>query len=155
MSVSVCRTDKDNGQVSACLFTEPKFIVDDTFLLDYSMFFGAALCDYYEASGDKETLKDLSACAYRQMEIAKEQFDEKIGLFVSGDEKQINYASQVWMILAEAVSGEEGAEILQNLHMEAAMSTATATHGAALRLIFSENILTEASKSLAGARISA
>ena len=81
---------KDNGQVSACLFTEPKFIVDDTFLLDYSMFFGAALCDYYEASGDKETLKDLSACAYRQMEIAKEQFAEKIGLFVSGDEKHIN-----------------------------------------------------------------
>ena len=106
---------KDNGQVSACLFTEPKFIVDDTFLLDYSMFFGAALCDYYEASGDKETLKDLSACAYRQMEIAKEQFAEKIGLFVSGDEKQINYASQVWMILAEAVSGEEGAEILDRL----------------------------------------
>ena len=106
---------KDNGQVSACLFTEPKFIVDDTFLLDYSMFFGAALCDYYEASGDKEALKDLSACAYRQMEIAKEQFAEKIGLFVSGDEKQINYASQVWMILAEAVSGEEGAEILDRL----------------------------------------
>ena len=68
---------KDNGQVSACLFTEPKFIVDDTFLLDYSMFFGATLYDYYEASGDKETLKDLSACAYRQMEIAEEWFDEK------------------------------------------------------------------------------
>ena len=51
--------------------------MDDTFLLDYSMFFGAALCDYYEASGDKETLKDLSACAYRQMEIAKEQFARK------------------------------------------------------------------------------
>ena len=48
---------KDNGQVSACLFTEPKFIVDDTFLLDYSMFFGATLCDYYEASGDRETFK--------------------------------------------------------------------------------------------------
>ena len=177
---------KDNGQVSACLFTEPKFIVDDTFLLDYSMFFGATLCDYYEASGDKEALKDLSACAYRQMEIAKEQFDEnglmkngdgfwgfidwteglnkqsamqgvyiycakkvqkiaellgdmekaeelkkeaeaktasakkylfdeESGLFVSGDEKQINYASQVWMVLAEAVSGEEGAEILDRL----------------------------------------
>ena len=46
-------------------------------------------------------------------------------------------------------------KILQNLHMEAALSTATVTHGAALRLIFSENILTEASKSSAGARISA
>ena len=68
---------KDNGQVSACLFTEPKFIVDDTFLLDYSMFFGATLLDYYEASGDKDTLQDLSECAYRQIEIAGEQFDEK------------------------------------------------------------------------------
>ena len=177
---------KDNGQVSACLFTEPKFIVDDTFLLDYSMFFGATLYDYYEASGDKETLKDLSTCAYRQMEIAEEWFDEKNllkngegfwgfidwtdglnkqsamqgvyiycagkvqkiaealgdtekaayfakeakekteaakkylldpdkGLFVSGEEKQINYASQVWMILAGAVSAEEGAEILDKV----------------------------------------
>ena len=48
------------------------------------MFFGATLCDYYEASGDRETLKDLSACAYRQMEIAKEQFDEK-ELMKNGD----------------------------------------------------------------------
>ena len=77
MPVPVCRQTKDNGQVSACLFTEPKFIVDDTFLLDYSMFFGATLLDYYEASGDRETLEDLSKCAYRQMEIAGEQFDEK------------------------------------------------------------------------------
>ena len=177
---------KDNGQVSACLFTEPKFIVDDTFLLDYSMFFGATLYDYYEASGDKETLKDLSACAYRQMEIAEEWFDEKnllkngegfwgfidwtdglnkqsamqgvyiyctkkvqkiaealgdtekaayfakeakekteaarkylldpkSGLFVSGEEKQLNYASQVWMVLAGAVTTEEGAEILDKV----------------------------------------
>ena len=29
--------------------------------------------------------------------------DEKTGLFVSGEEKQINYASQVWLILAGAV----------------------------------------------------
>ena len=50
---------RDDGMVSACLFTEPKFIVDDTFLLDYSMFFGAALLDYYKASGDRETLQDL------------------------------------------------------------------------------------------------
>ena len=54
-----------------------EIIVDDTFLLDYSMFFGATLLDYYEASGDKDTLQDLSECAYRQIEIAGEQFDEK------------------------------------------------------------------------------
>ncbi len=177
---------RDDGLVSACLFTEPKFIVDDTFLLDYSMFFGAALLDYYKASGDMETLRDLSKCAYRQMEIVKEQFDEKnllvngegfwafidwtegldkqaamqgvyifctkkvqqiaeilgdkekatelsaeaetkaeaarkylwdkeTGLFVSGSDRQISYASQVWLILAGAVSSEEGIQILDKV----------------------------------------
>ena len=177
---------REDGLVSACLFTEPKFIVDDTFLLDYSMFFGAALLDYFKASGDRETLRDLSGCAYRQMELAKVQFDEKdllisgegfwafidwtegldkqaamqgvyvycakkvreiaeilgeeektaelseeaekktkaarnylldemSGLFVSGEEKQINYASQVWMVLGGVVTAEEGAEILDKV----------------------------------------
>ena len=172
--------------VSACLFTEPKFIVDDTFLLDYSMFFGAALLDYYQASGDRETLEDLSTCAYRQIELAKEQFDEnhllkngegfwafidwtegldkqaamqgvyvycakkvqeiagilgnkekeaelktevkekteaarnylldsQSGLFLSGDSRQINYASQVWMVLAGVVNPGEGAAILEKV----------------------------------------
>ena len=150
------------------------------------MFFGATLLDYYKASGDMETLRDLSKCAYRQMEIAKEQFDEKklmkssegfwafidwtegldkqaamqgvyvfcakkvreiaeilgdkekaaelsteakekteaarkylldaeSGLFVSGTEKQINYASQVWMVLAGVVNTEEGTQILDRV----------------------------------------
>lgn len=175
-----------DGQVSACMYIEPCVIADDTFLLDYSMFFGVILLDYYRASGDRETLEELSQCAYRQMEIAKEQFDradrlipghgfwgfidwtegldkqaamqgvyiysakrvgeiaeilgdeEKArelyteaqkktdaarkyfldqisGLFVSGEERQINYASQVWMILSGAVSPEEGREILRRL----------------------------------------
>lgn len=177
---------REDGMVSACLFTESKFIVDDTFLLDYSMFFGATLLDYYKASGDLETLQDLSGCAYRQMELAKKQFDEKgllkcgegfwafidwtegldkqtamqgvyvycakkvmeiakilgnkekeaelsreaeekadaarkylldgaSGLFVSGFGKQINYASQVWMVLAGVVNSIEGGIILEKV----------------------------------------
>ena len=166
------------------------------------MFFGATLLDYYEASGDRETLEDLCKCAYRQMEIAEEQFDEmhllkngegfwgfidwtdglnkqtamqgvyiycakkaqkiaeilgdtekahkyakeaeskttaarkylldpKSGLFLSGDENQLNYASQVWMILAGAVSPEEGAEILDKvieLHPEKGMVSPYMNH---------------------------
>ena len=177
---------KDNGQVSACLFTEPEVIADDTFLLDYSMFFGATLYDYYQASGDMETLKELSRCAYRQMEVAAEQFDEKHilkeqdgfwgfidwtegldkqcgvqgvyiycakrvkkiaeilgdeeevsrlseeirlkteaswkylydekqGLFVSGKERQVNYANQVWMILAEVADVDTCSAILDRV----------------------------------------
>lgn len=69
-----------------------------------------------ELLGDTEKAEELKKEAEAKTASAKKYlFDEKIGLFVSGDEKQINYASQVWMILAEAVSGEEGAEILERL----------------------------------------
>lgn len=177
---------REDGQVGACLFIEPEFIVDDTFLLDYSMFFGAALLDYYEATKDMETLRELSGCAYRQMEIGKAQFDaehllvagegfwgfidwteglnkqaamqgvyiycakkvQKIaellgdaeraedlkkeaeiksraakeflydsscGMFLSGKEKQLNYASQVWMVLAQVVDIKEGGALLERV----------------------------------------
>lgn len=193
---------RSDGLVSACLFTEPKIIADDTFLLDYAMFFGAVLLDYYKASGDIETLRDLGKVAYRQMEIVKEKFDEKnlfcsgqgfwafidwteglnkqtamqgvyiycakkvreiaeilgdmekaaelcaeerektkaarrylpdaeTGLFVSGDERQINYASQVWMILGGVVNIEDGAQILdkvEELKPEKGMVSPYMTH---------------------------
>lgn len=177
---------KDNGQVSACLFTEPEVIADDTFLLDYSMFFGATLLDYYKASGDMETLRELSGCAYRQMQLAKEQsgadhlmkstgeftefidwtegldkqaalqgvyiycakrvkeiaeilgdtekaeemereaaakteaawsllYDEEEELFVSGQERQINYASQVWLVLAGITDEKTCGELLDRV----------------------------------------
>ena len=47
--------------------------------------------------------------------VRKYLLDEKTGLFVSGEEKQINYASQVWLILAGAVSIEEGSAMLDKL----------------------------------------
>lgn len=177
---------KDNGQVSACLFIEPKFIIDDTFLLDYSMFFAAALLDYYKASNDWDTFRELSGCAFRQMEIAAESFDsqnliqngegfwafidwtdgldkqaamqgvyiycakkaqeiagllgdaenekrwkneadektsaalcylfdKEQGLFVSGQDRQLNFASQVWMVLAGVVKGDEAAAVLKKV----------------------------------------
>lgn len=175
---------KDDGQVSACMFLKPEIIADDTFLLDYSLLFGVVLLDYFEASGDIDTLKELSICAYRQIEIARNWFDDThllvpgegfwgfidwaegldkqaamqgvyiycvnrvkkiaeiledrkeikileeesrlkseaarrylfdsdIGLFVSGPNRQINHAAQVWMILAGVVTAKEGAEILE------------------------------------------
>lgn len=177
---------KEDGQISSCLFTEPQLIADDTFLLDYSLFFAAALLDYYAASGDRKTLEELAESAYRQVEIAGKYFDEKhlivpqegfwgfidwtegldkqcgvqgvyiycakkaakiaeilkdekkkgwleqevevktdaarkwlfdenSGLFVSGGERQINYANQVWMILAGVVDAGEGAKLLERV----------------------------------------
>lgn len=177
---------RDDGQVSACLFTEPEVIADDTFFMDYSLFFGATLADYYDASGDIETLRDLCTCAYCQIELTGKYFNEdnllvcendflgfidwtdgldkqaalqgvyiycakkvkqiaevlgdtekadelereikakteaalrylydyEKGLFVSGADRQVNYASQVWMVLAEVMNRDKGGEILDRV----------------------------------------
>ena len=42
-------------------------------------------------------------------------YDEKAGLFVSGKERQINYANQVWMILAEVADVKTCGEILDRV----------------------------------------
>ena len=39
-------------------------------------------------------------------------YDKEKGLFVSGDERQINYANQVWMILAGVTEKKQAGEIL-------------------------------------------
>lgn len=52
-----------------------------------------------------------------QMEQAakRDLFDNETGLFVSGPDRQVSWASQIWMILGEAVSREEGTRILKRL----------------------------------------
>ena len=133
---------KDNGQVSACAYRQMEIAkeqFDENGLMkNRDVFWGfidwteglnkqSAMQGVYiycakkvqkiaELLGDTEKAEELKKEAEAKTASAKKYlFDEKSGLFVSGDEKQINYASQVWMILAEAVSGEEGAEILDRL----------------------------------------
>lgn len=175
----------NEGRVGACLFTEPKYQVDDTALFDYSLFFVSVLYDYYMETKDEETRKDLTATAYRQIELAVRELDEEgivkdketwwcfidwadglnkqagaqgifiytlrqaiklaeidqneekvkeykeyldravagamklwdadSGFFVSGSERQISWASQVWMVLAD-VFGDKGknAQLLEH-----------------------------------------
>ena len=67
-------------------------------------------------SGNREEEKELKKEAEEKTAaVRKYLLDEKTGLFVSGEEKQINYASQVWLILAGAVSVEEGSAMLDKL----------------------------------------
>ena len=180
---------REDGRVSACLFTEPKLVADDTFFADYSLFFASILLDYYEETKDIDTLCDLAPCAYRQVELVRQMFDERnliqgegsttnmwcfidwtegldkqaaaqavyiycekraqkiaeiLGdaataddmstdlslkseaafrhlwdnekqLFVSGTHRQVSYASQVWMVLAEVVDAEAGGKLLDRV----------------------------------------
>ena len=69
-----------------------------------------------------ETLGELELVnAYKKqynkcLTAAKEYFwDEKQGLFVSGADKQISYASQIWMILGGAVDAACGSQILDRV----------------------------------------
>ena len=166
------------GRVGAGMFIRPAVEVDDTAMFDYSLFFIPALWDYYEATEDRETLRELWPTAWRQIELAQECFDEnglvrdsdvlgwcfldwnlklnkqagaqgvylyclkaagriaaalndaekavwiktdyvkkkqaafeglfdrELGLFVSGEKRQLSWASQIWMVLGGAADGE-------------------------------------------------
>ncbi|ASS68613.1 family 78 glycoside hydrolase catalytic domain [Paenibacillus sp. RUD330] len=175
-----------DGAVAACVFEKPHPHADDTRLYDYSLLFAATLHDYYEASGDMETLRELWPIALEQLEIglqrlgedgavvddptwwcftdwhgelnkqasaqavliyslkrgqrlaealglaAERKFiaeavertssaaldvllDPDTGLFASGQDRQISWASQVWMALAEVLPQADNARLLRKL----------------------------------------
>lgn len=61
---------REDGMVSANLFLQPDVQADDTYLLDYSLFFIATLADYYAETKDICCAQDLWPTAMRQLEIA-------------------------------------------------------------------------------------
>lgn len=174
-----------DGRMGACFFHEPDFRVDDTYLMDYALFFCPALWDYYEASGDKVTVEELYPQAMEQIDICvntmldenhivmdkgdefwcfldwgeglnkqagaqavliytmrygirlaglmedqeridwlKEEsevlkkaaiehfWDEEQKMFVSGNIRQVSWATQVWMILARVFDKEKSRELI-------------------------------------------
>jgi len=177
---------QNEGRVGACLFHEPKPQVDDTALFDYSLFFISCLHDYYKATGDMQTLKELFPTAHRQLELSLRElddrgivtdkdtwwcfldwgeglnkqagaqailiytlkqartmagwlddavraeayeadiekltkaalshlWDEKQGFFISGADRQVSWASQVWFVLANVFDQEKNVRLLKHL----------------------------------------
>lgn len=193
---------REDGAIGACLFTEPEYLVDDTILFDYALFFVSILKDYYSASGELEVVKELWDSAYRQIELSRKRLDENYviqddegfwcfvdwtdGLnkqasaqaiyiytlnaaielagilekeqikaeleqernlciegakkylwdeghqvFVSGKDRQISYASQVWMILAGVLPVDESRALINRIikmHPEKGMVTPYMNH---------------------------
>lgn len=174
-----------DGRIGACFFHEPDLRVDDTYLMDYALFFGPALWDYYEACGDMDTLRELYPQAMAQIDICVETmlddhhvvidqgeafwcfldwgeglnkqagaqavliysirygirlakalgdhsrvqrlqeqtdilkqaaidafWDEEQQMFVSGKDRQVSWASQVWMILARVFDKEKSRKLI-------------------------------------------
>ncbi|MBC2369084.1 sugar hydrolase [Listeria booriae] len=69
-------TDAD-GRVAANLFIEPEPIPDDTYLVDYALYFMTTLHDYYHATGDIDTLTELWPVALDQIRFAETLLDER------------------------------------------------------------------------------
>ena len=180
----------DGGRIGACLFTEPEIEVDDTVMFDYSLFYIPTLLDYYKATGDMETLRELAPTALHQIEVVRPYFGENhlvkdsdvlgwcfvdwnLGLnkqasaqgiylyclkaaieiagilgvntqtlkadfaakkaaaellwngsfYVSGENQQISWASQVWMTLGGAANGN--AALLERLEQTSAEAMVT------------------------------
>ena len=81
-------------------------------VLLYAMQSAIAIAQELRENRDAECLKGTYE-VYRK--AAKAYFyDEKKGLFVSGENRQISYASQVWLILGGVVDSEEGLRILNS-----------------------------------------
>lgn len=175
-----------DGRIAACLFLEPEIAADDSYLMDYALLFGAILWEYYQETGDAETLRELYPRAIQQIDLCMELFvendlvkeqkeplclldwtveldrqagtqgvliysmgygvklagemgdgetarrlvvsmerlrqtaresfwEEEKGAFVSGSSRQVSWATQVWMVLADVPGREESWKLL--LHM--------------------------------------
>lgn len=68
-----------------------------------------------ELMNDATLRTELSADIHRLTKAALKNFDHTKGLFVSGDSKQVSWASQVWMVLADVLSKEENQKLLERL----------------------------------------
>ena len=77
-----------------------------------------------ELYGDEELVKKYKESYELKRTAAREVlYDSKNGVFVSGDDKQLSWASQCWMIIGKAVEENEGAEILERIKDYAADSS--------------------------------
>ena len=174
----------EQGRLASNVFITPTVECDYQSMFDYTLFFINVLWDYYQATGDRETLEDLEPVCLKQHELLKNSFEEnglldmkkagmvfvdwnfeldkqaagqaiyiyalndligiekalnrsaselereltdrkqaalklldsETGLFVSGENKQMSVASQIWMILAEVLTAEEGRDVIMRMN---------------------------------------
>jgi hypothetical protein len=67
----------EDGRLSATVYEVPTVTSGGQSIVDFTLIYAAALLDYVEFSGDKETGKELFSVALRQAEIAVGRTNEK------------------------------------------------------------------------------
>ena len=79
-------------------------------VLLYSMRYGMRLA---KAMGDNSRMRQLQDQTETLKQAAVEAFwDERLQMFVSGSERQVSWASQVWMILAHVFDRDKSRELI-------------------------------------------
>lgn len=116
----------EEGKISANVFVKPKYVPDDTFLFEYSMFFISTLYDLHQAHPDPELVMELYPTAKKQMELTLSMIDENGKLIPDEDypvfvdwsndfnkdtagQAEVIYVLKQFLSLAE-VAGEEDIE---------------------------------------------
>ena len=65
--------------------------------------------------GKEKEVAELPASDKKNDEAAhKNLYDEEQGVFISGKDKQVSYASQAWMVLSGVATKDEGAKALRH-----------------------------------------
>lgn len=93
--------EEEGKYLPGCLYQKPAVFFDDGMgICDYAMLYCAALCDYYEHTGDTETALDLYPVAKRQMDLAHGLIREDGSLaFLDGWFSFIDWAPDIQRML--------------------------------------------------------
>ncbi|HBR2229141.1 TPA: family 78 glycoside hydrolase catalytic domain [Klebsiella pneumoniae] len=175
------------GLITACVYEKPSPSAGEGVMLDYAALFGPTLVDYWQATGDQQTLMQLLPLAIRQLTLITERYLDPKGLiqvpnrpftfidwqegldkqgamqglliyccrrvrevttwlsdsnagaqldtliqrmttaarqwlwrddlqlFISGEIKQLSWATQIWMVLAGVVGRTQGSQLLHRV----------------------------------------
>ena len=66
----------EEGRLASNVFISPRVECDYQSMFDYALFFINTLWDYFEATGDRQTLRELEPVCLRQHELLKDCFGE-------------------------------------------------------------------------------
>lgn len=94
----------NEGRVAACLFTDGDPEPDDTWLLDYALLYVPTLLEYWEATKDREALRELYPIAMKQINIT-------LGL-LDADGLVIDRGNEFWCFLdwGDGLNKQAGAQ---------------------------------------------
>ncbi len=105
---------KDSDELGWCFLDWNLALNKQTGAQAVYIYCGKAMIRLMEELGETAAVNELKEDVRQKIRAARNYlYDEKKGLFVSGEEKQVSYASQVWGVLAGIFDEEQNGRILK------------------------------------------